>query len=69
MERDTSSEGVMREILPEEACRNLSLRHWSALAESWRILRALRETRGNRSAAARNLGRSKQEAPAGRSSQ
>jgi hypothetical protein len=34
----------------------LPLRDWIALAESWRIARALREARGNRSAAARALG-------------
>ncbi len=34
----------------------LSLRDWMALAEAWRIARALRDTRGNRSAAARTLG-------------
>lgn len=34
----------------------LSLRDWVDLAEAWRIERALRETRGNRSAAARKLG-------------
>ena len=32
------------------------LRDWVALAEAWRILQALREIRGNRSAAARTLG-------------
>jgi DNA-binding NtrC family response regulator len=32
------------------------LREWVALAEAWRIAQALRETRGNRSAAARTLG-------------
>jgi DNA-binding NtrC family response regulator len=32
------------------------LREWLALAEAWRIAQALRETRGNRSAAARILG-------------
>ncbi len=32
------------------------LREWVALAEAWRIAQALRETRGNRSAAARILG-------------
>jgi DNA-binding NtrC family response regulator len=36
--------------------RRLSLRAWMDLAEAWRILEALRETRGNRSAAARALG-------------
>ena len=36
--------------------RSLSLRDWIALAEAWRIARALRDARGNRSAAARALG-------------
>ncbi len=36
--------------------RSLPLRDWVALAEAWRIAQALRETRGNRSAAARVLG-------------
>jgi transcriptional regulator with PAS, ATPase and Fis domain len=34
----------------------LSLRAWIDLAEIWRITEALREARGNRSAAARALG-------------
>jgi DNA-binding NtrC family response regulator len=34
----------------------LPLREWIALAEAWRIALALRETRGNRAAAARALG-------------
>ena len=34
----------------------LPLRDWVALAEAWRIAQALRESRGNRSAAARALG-------------
>ena len=34
----------------------LPLRDWVALAEAWRIVRALRDARGNRSAAARALG-------------
>jgi len=34
----------------------LTLRAWLERAEAWRILDALRETRGNRSAAARALG-------------
>lgn len=33
-----------------------SLREWLDLAETWRITRALRDCKGNRSAAARNLG-------------
>ena len=36
--------------------RPLPLREWVGLAEAWRIAQALRETRGNRSAAARALG-------------
>ena len=36
--------------------RALPLRDWVAVAEAWRIAQALRETRGNRSAAARVLG-------------
>ncbi len=47
--------------LEERACRAnggrpLPLRDWLAVAEAWRIAQALRETRGNRSAAARSLG-------------
>ena len=34
----------------------LKLREWIALAEAWRIAQALRSSRGNRSAAARELG-------------
>ncbi len=34
----------------------LRLRDWTALAEAWLIAQALRENRGNRSAAARALG-------------
>lgn len=33
-----------------------TLRAWVELAEAWRIVQALREARGNRSAAARALG-------------
>jgi DNA-binding NtrC family response regulator len=36
--------------------RSLPLRDWVALAEAWRIARALREASGNRTAAARALG-------------
>jgi DNA-binding NtrC family response regulator len=36
--------------------KRLTLRSWMDLAESWRILEALRQCRGNRSAAARALG-------------
>ncbi|MCH2171778.1 hypothetical protein MK489_13425 [Myxococcota bacterium] len=34
----------------------LPLKDWLALAEAWRITRALRDNRGNRSATARSLG-------------
>lgn len=34
----------------------MTLRAWVDLAEAWRITRALKECRGNRSAAARALG-------------
>ncbi|MBW2240987.1 MAG: hypothetical protein JRH01_03295 [Deltaproteobacteria bacterium] len=33
-----------------------ALRQWTDLAEAWRILHALRQTKGNRSEAARQLG-------------
>jgi DNA-binding NtrC family response regulator len=36
--------------------RRSTLRAWMECAESWRILEALRQCRGNRSAAARALG-------------
>jgi DNA-binding NtrC family response regulator len=36
--------------------RSLGLRAWLELAEAWRIREALRDSRGNRSAAARALG-------------
>jgi len=36
--------------------QRLTLRRWMELAEAWRIVEALRECRGNRSAAARALG-------------
>jgi DNA-binding NtrC family response regulator len=45
IERRTSAEG-----------QRLTLRVWMDLAEAWRILEALRQSRGNRSAAARALG-------------
>ena len=48
-----------REVRPtaaEDQGRRLGLRDWVDLAEAWRIEQALRTTRGNRSAAARQLG-------------
>lgn len=40
----------------EKGAGVLPLREWAALAEAWRITQALRDHRGNRSAAARALG-------------
>ncbi len=40
----------------ESSGGELSLRTWLGLAEAWRIRLALRQSRGNRSAAARSLG-------------
>jgi DNA-binding NtrC family response regulator len=45
-----------RRSLEGEAASALKLRDWVRRAEAWRILEALRECRGNRSAAARSLG-------------
>ena len=61
----TDLEGAIAELRLEEleararranGGRALPLRDWVALAEAWRIAHALRETGGNRSAAARSLG-------------
>jgi DNA-binding NtrC family response regulator len=58
--RDDLEEVGLEEL--ERRARNgnggasLPLKDWVALAEAWRIVQALRETRGNRSAAARALG-------------
>ncbi len=46
----------LRRAAPERAEGLPPLREWVELAEAWRIVRALRECRGNRSAAARSLG-------------
>ena len=40
----------------ERSAGHTPLKEWIALAEAWRIARALREHRGNRSATARALG-------------
>ena len=60
VEREESSELRLEEIERRARGSNgdaaLSLRDWLALAEAWRIAQALREARGNRSAAARTLG-------------
>ena len=60
LDREESSELRLEEIERRARGSNgdaaLSLRDWLALAEAWRIAQALREARGNRSAAARTLG-------------
>ena len=60
MERDEGSELRLEEIERRARTTNgdaaLNLRDWLALAEAWRIAQALRDARGNRSAAARTLG-------------
>lgn len=40
----------------QRAQTTLELREWLEIAEAWRIIVALREARGNRSTAARQLG-------------
>ena len=58
--RDDGGELALEEIERRARGANggaaLPLRDWLALAEAWRIAQALRDTRGNRSAAARRLG-------------
>ena len=49
-------EEVFRRSMAGVSGRTMSLRSWLDLAEIWRIAHALRETRGNRAAAARRLG-------------
>lgn len=43
-------------LLDRHEGTRLTLRDWLAMAERWRITRALRESGGNRSAAAKRLG-------------
>jgi DNA-binding NtrC family response regulator len=47
---------LLRRSAQERGGAKPGLREWVDLAEAWRIAHALRETRGNRSAAARALG-------------
>jgi DNA-binding NtrC family response regulator len=58
--RDDGGELALEEIERRARSANggaaLPLRDWLALAEAWRIAQALRDARGNRSAAARKLG-------------
>jgi DNA-binding NtrC family response regulator len=53
---DTLLEQLYHRALEVEGRSSLGLREWSDRAEAWRIVQALRECRGNRSAAARALG-------------
>lgn len=53
---DTLLEQLYRRALEVEGRSSLGLREWADRAEAWRIVQALRECRGNRSAAARTLG-------------
>jgi DNA-binding NtrC family response regulator len=46
----------LRNAAPRDGQDPPRLREWVELAEAWRIARALRDCRGNRSAAARALG-------------
>jgi DNA-binding NtrC family response regulator len=53
---DAALEDLYRRSLEGDGPAALKLRDWVRRAEAWRILQALRECRGNRSAAARSLG-------------
>ena len=53
---DDLFEAFIKEAAARNGGREPGLRDWVDLAEAWRITRALRTCRGNRSAAARRLG-------------
>lgn len=55
---DSELASVFRELARKLASeeQQFTLRTWMDRAEAWRILEALRQSRGNRSAAARALG-------------
>jgi DNA-binding NtrC family response regulator len=53
---DALLERLYRRALEVEGRSSFELREWVERAEAWRIVAALRECRGNRSAAARHLG-------------
>lgn len=53
---ETLFEVLLRRFADERNGKKPGLRDWVELAEAWRIAHALREARGNRSAAARALG-------------
>jgi DNA-binding NtrC family response regulator len=55
-EPDAAFADLYRQAFQAGGVSGLGLREWMNLAEAWRIAEALRETRGNRSAAARQLG-------------
>jgi len=54
--RDVSLAELERAARARNESQPLPLREWTALAEAWRIAQALRDARGNRTAAARDLG-------------
>jgi hypothetical protein len=56
MDIDLQLRDLERQARERNGGRPIPLRDWVELAEAWRIAQALRETRGNRSAAARRLG-------------
>jgi DNA-binding NtrC family response regulator len=53
---DLLFEGFLRRAAAHNGGSAPKLRDWVSLAEAWRISHALRQCRGNRSAAARLLG-------------
>jgi DNA-binding NtrC family response regulator len=53
---DAAFEDLYRRSIETGSPASLKLRDWVQRAEAWRIAQALRECRGNRSAAARSLG-------------
>jgi DNA-binding NtrC family response regulator len=53
---DLLFEGFLRRAAAQNGGSAPNLRDWVSLAEAWRISHALRECRGNRSAAAQHLG-------------
>lgn len=53
---ETLFDDLLRRAASERGGKKPGLRDWVELAEAWRIAHALRESRGNRSAAARALG-------------
>jgi DNA-binding NtrC family response regulator len=56
MDIDLQLQDLERVARARNGGRPPPLRDWVALAEAWRIAQALREARGNRTAAARALG-------------